>query len=125
MRWISRLIFSLAVTIAWLVGLYAPVVGSLPPWSWHGWLTIQLMTIAGNLFGHSLGSSGNAPWQYNAAVVVIYHVPTVLIAFAVYGGLGILFPMSKGTRGETCCRKCGYILRGICEPRCPECGESI
>ena len=26
---------------------------------------------------------------------------------------------------ETCCRKCLYILRGITEPRCPECGERI
>ena len=26
---------------------------------------------------------------------------------------------------ETRCRKCGYILRGITEPRCSECGESI
>lgn len=26
---------------------------------------------------------------------------------------------------ETCCRRCGYILRGISEPRCPECGERI
>lgn len=28
-------------------------------------------------------------------------------------------------RPETRCRKCGYILRGISEPRCPECGERI
>ena len=27
--------------------------------------------------------------------------------------------------GETRCRKCQYILRGITEPRCPECGERI
>ena|SRR3990172_1036318 len=26
---------------------------------------------------------------------------------------------------ETRCRRCGYILRGISEPRCPECGERI
>ena len=26
---------------------------------------------------------------------------------------------------ETRCRQCGYILRGITEPRCPECGERI
>ena len=31
-----------------------------------------------------------------------------------------LFP-----RRETVCRKCGCILRGISEPRCPECGERI
>ena len=27
--------------------------------------------------------------------------------------------------GETRCRKCRYFLRGISEPRCPECGERI
>jgi hypothetical protein len=26
---------------------------------------------------------------------------------------------------ETRCRKCGYIFRGLTEPRCPECGERI
>ena len=26
---------------------------------------------------------------------------------------------------ETRCRKCGYILKGITEPRCSECGERI
>ena len=26
---------------------------------------------------------------------------------------------------ETRCRRCGYILRGLAEPRCPECGERI
>jgi hypothetical protein len=32
---------------------------------------------------------------------------------------------NSGADGETLCRKCGYILRGISEPRCPECGERI
>lgn len=27
--------------------------------------------------------------------------------------------------GEPRCRKCRYILRGLSEPRCPECGEPI
>ena len=26
---------------------------------------------------------------------------------------------------EPRCRKCQYILRGLTEPRCPECGERI
>lgn len=26
---------------------------------------------------------------------------------------------------QTRCRKCGHILRGLSEPRCPECGERI
>jgi hypothetical protein len=29
------------------------------------------------------------------------------------------------TSNETRCRKCGYILRGISDPRCSECGEQI
>lgn len=33
--------------------------------------------------------------------------------------------LTPRTDGETRCRKCGYILRGIPEPRCPECGERI
>lgn len=27
--------------------------------------------------------------------------------------------------GEPRCRKCRHILRGLTEPRCPECGEPI
>lgn len=27
--------------------------------------------------------------------------------------------------GESVCRRCGYILKGLSEPRCPECGEGI
>ncbi len=27
--------------------------------------------------------------------------------------------------GELRCRKCRYVLRGLSEPRCPECGERI
>ena len=26
---------------------------------------------------------------------------------------------------ETRCRKCGFVLRGLSQPRCPECGEAI
>ena len=31
----------------------------------------------------------------------------------------------SGFDNETRCRKCGYILRGVTEPRCSECGERI
>lgn len=32
---------------------------------------------------------------------------------------------SIGYDKETRCRKCGYILKGLTEPRCSECGERI
>jgi rubrerythrin len=36
--------------------------------------------------------------------------------------------LCRGSRhddGYLHCLKCGYILKGISEPRCPECGERI
>ena len=33
--------------------------------------------------------------------------------------------LKKQTPVRWKCRKCGYILRGIPEPRCSECGERI
>jgi hypothetical protein len=50
--------------------------------------------------------------------------PTVLTAFGVYWLLTRWLGGSHAD-GELHCRKCGYILRGISEPRCPECGEPI
>ncbi len=62
-------------------------------------------------------------WQVGLGVSVAHYLPCILLAVAVY----IL--LTRVTRGalehETRCRKCGYILRGISEPRCPECGERI
>jgi hypothetical protein len=44
---------------------------------------------------------------------------------ALYALVTWLFPAKTGWDRETRCRQCGYILRGISEPRCPECGERI
>ena len=40
-------------------------------------------------------------------------------------GSWLLLNLSYGRERETCCRKCRHILRGLSEPRCPECGEAI
>jgi hypothetical protein len=42
--------------------------------------------------------------------------------FAAYGGLGSL---RRSRDGLTRCGGCGYILSGLKEPRCPECGRAI
>ncbi len=49
----------------------------------------------------------------------------VLVGLLVYRALAALFPAARDLHPETLCRKCGYILRGISEPRCLECGERI
>jgi uncharacterized paraquat-inducible protein A len=51
-------------------------------------------------------------------------LPVILMTFLVYAALGFVWRPASGD-GETRCRKCQYILRGISEPRCPECGEHI
>lgn len=49
----------------------------------------------------------------------------VAAALTVYGLLTRRYYARRPFDGETRCRRCGYILRGISEPRCPECGERI
>lgn len=39
--------------------------------------------------------------------------------------LGCLLRTRRKSIEETRCRKCQYILRGLTEPKCPECGEAI
>jgi len=48
-----------------------------------------------------------------------------LVSVAIYGVLTSFCPPKGDFERETRCRKCGYILRGITEPRCSECGERI
>jgi len=49
------------------------------------------------------------------------------IACTACAALGwVLVVISAFQRDRACrCRNCGYILRGLSEPRCPECGEAI
>ena len=48
-----------------------------------------------------------------------------VLSIAVYGQLTRRFYRARHIDNETRYRKCNYILRGITEPRCPECGEAI
>lgn len=50
---------------------------------------------------------------------------TLVATIAVYGMLTRRSDARRIFERETCCRRCGYVLRGISEPRCPECGERI
>lgn len=43
-------------------------------------------------------------------------------------GVAVVVACLKGARLDTehlRCLKCGYILKGLSEPRCPECGQAI
>lgn len=49
--------------------------------------------------------------------------PFLFIGLAAYDRLVPRFGRSVGEHLH--CLKCGYILKGLSEPRCPECGERI
>ena len=60
---------------------------------------------------------------YNAQLItgLLFSVPAIVLAILFYRWLSL----RVAPYGETRCRKCGYILRGLSEPRCSECGEPI
>ena len=65
------------------------------------------------------------PW-WGLPLGLLTGIPLALIAIWIYDVLTRRYhPKRHFLDGETRCRKCGYILRGISEPRCSECGEKI
>ena len=54
-------------------------------------------------------------------LVLLLATPPALVALLVYGALARRSPPDEHLH----CRRCNYILHGLTEPRCPECGESI
>ncbi len=99
-------------------------------WFWRatiavvaGWLTGVL-----HLAGASVSVNSPRPDFADAFLVMLnvsfYLLPMLLVSVTVFWMLTKYFgpiPLDSETR----CRKCGYILRGIREPICSECGERI
>jgi hypothetical protein len=63
--------------------------------------------------------------KYRWARAIVYEVPSGSITLVSYGLLTRILGHRAVQTGESLCRKCGHILRGLTEPRCPECGERI
>jgi len=64
------------------------------------------------------------PWYQLLIDVCFYDLPLTLLAILVgiFTYKLILRPVATT---ETRCRACGYILKGLSRPECPECGEGI
>jgi hypothetical protein len=56
-------------------------------------------------------------------LLVFASMPAMIATFGMYGLLTRRF--GSPDDGELHCRRCNHILRGLSEPRCPECGEPI
>ena len=72
--------------------------------------------------GTRLLGPGSVPRALDIAWRLV--LPLVL-CLVIYGVVTRLFGRRIPFDGHIRCRKCTYILRGLTEPRCPECGERI
>jgi len=59
-----------------------------------------------------------------SVATLVFLIITGSMSVAIYARLTVLL-VDRPKQLETRCRKCQYILKGITEPRCPECGERI
>ncbi len=51
---------------------------------------------------------------------------SAIVAASLLAGLAVMIRIhDRGDDAETRCAECGYILKGISKPRCPECGRGI
>ena len=63
--------------------------------------------------------------RFSLATAIVFHLPGLLFSFLIYGVLTRYLGSRRFIDPELRCRKCHYILKGITEPRCPECEERI
>ncbi len=59
------------------------------------------------------------------AIPVSYLVVSIMVTVCACVGWVMINIQEMRRDGQTRCRKCSHILRGLSEPRCPECGTSI
>jgi len=61
----------------------------------------------------------------NGTVIIGGFCVVVVLPSMFYAAVTAVIRTRREFDSETRCRKCGHVLRGITEPRCPECGERI
>ena len=112
-------------------------------WFWRGIIaagigTLQALSVAVfpaaySSAGYQLGDgldeflplkSPLRPFVHNSGHFIVHFLPVILVTLVAYGLL-THYLRPRLPDPETRCRKCQYILRGISEPRCPECGERV
>src|SRR4026209_494990 len=100
-------------------GTIAAVVGFLFGLLSVGWMTTGFTELVRVLT--SIAGIAREP----IPVAIVFFVPCAVLVFSIDAALIRMFPSVHVLDCETRCCKCGYILRGITEPRCPECGERV
>ncbi len=97
---------------AWLLGSFLFLV-------WQELVAERL--IQGVVSTFSLSSI----WSYYAIQYIFLSIlllPPLLVAMLVQRAFET---HARRKQGDTLCGRCGFILKGLREPRCPECGNRI
>ena len=96
----------------------------------RAWLRIIVSVIVGGIAGVASYVGSSAVISLLAGRTGYWHVillmPTVFLAAPATAAVLVHVLTPKVLLdGHTRCGKCGYILKGLTEPRCSECGERI
>jgi hypothetical protein len=75
------------------------------------------------IYGLVYRTGMSAAWIAATSYFIVLTLPSVVAAVVAYGIL--TRPFRHAPDGELHCRRCNHNLRGLSEPRCPECGEAI
>jgi hypothetical protein len=126
---VYKLGFIVPLVVSWGAGVLAGPSISLRARCWSGFIQSQAvvcLVFAEFLFDSYrsvLGIRGEDPLEiiaaFLAAIGVVY---TVLHASVTH--LGAKWLASR-RHDDLACRHCGYCLRGLRDPRCPECGTPL
>ena len=97
-------------------------------WFWRAAIAVGAGSVACLMLilfaGDTLAYLGSTNLLLSIAVHLSGIVVSQLLCLAAFNVLTLRYG-GRTLDLETRCRKCNYILRGITEPRCPECGERI
>jgi hypothetical protein len=106
-------------------------------WLWRAAVSVLLTYVVSLLIAYTTlaikasGITANRPpvavfiaAVFSPAWVPIASVGVYALPIASYMFLTRRYATQR-SENETYCRRCGYILRGLKDPRCSECGEPI
>ena len=97
-------------------------------WFWRGFIAVAISVVTSLGLNYAvyrlISAMAVLTNAYEVGFSLSQRVLPAVVAISVYGILTYRYG-PKPIDPETRCRKCGYILRGIPEPRCSECGERI
>lgn len=113
-----------------LVGVSAAIVACVARRRWYVWIAALLLC-----YGTVFAYRGGAPWVYLCRSVRDGYFAQALM-FLSFTGVFVVVPVLLAVASRKIfvspsnirpghCSKCGYDLRGLPEPRCPECGRDF